>query len=65
MFCVCPWLCYAILCILSSFAIILIAEVGAGCFTSIVFLVSCDCYCSVALPCDSVGCSAMCDCGMS
>ena len=30
-----------------------------------VFLVSCDCYCFVALPYSAVGWSAMCDCGIS
>ena len=36
-------------------------EVKAGCFTLIVFLMSCDCYCSVALPQGAMGCSAVCD----
>ena len=40
-------------------------EERAGCFTLFVFLVSCDCYCSVALPHGDVGWSALCDCGIS
>ena len=36
-----------------------------GCFTIIVFLVSCDCYCSVAHPRGAMGLSAVCDCGIS
>ena len=34
-------------------------------FTLFVFLVSCDCYCSVVLPHYDVGWSAVCDCGIS
>ena len=30
-----------------------------------VFIVSCDCYCSVALPHCAVGWSEVCDCGIS
>ena len=30
-----------------------------------VFLMSCDCKCSVAFPCDAVGFSAVCDFGIS
>ena len=36
-------------------------EERAGYFTLIVFLVDCDCYCSVALPHGAMGLSAMCD----
>ena len=34
-------------------------------FGLIVFLMSCDCKCSVSLPHGVVGWSAVCDCGMS
>ena len=34
-------------------------------FNVIVFQMSCDCMCSVALPHDAVGLSAVCDCGIS
>ena len=37
----------------------------AGFFALIVFLVSCDSQCSVALPRGAVGSSAVCDCGIS
>ena len=37
----------------------------AACFALIVFLVSCDSQCSVALPHSVVGWSAVCDCGIS
>ena len=37
----------------------------AGCFTLIVFHVSCDCLCTVALPRGVVGWSAARDCGIS
>ena len=40
-------------------------EERAVCFVLIVFLMSCDCYCSVALPHAAVGWSAVCDCGIS
>ena len=52
----------------SSFAIILMGKRErdrAGCFTLIVFLMSCGCKCSVALPLGAVGWSAVCDCGIS
>ena len=53
----------------SSFVIILIGKSfitsEPGCFTLIVFLMSCDCKCSVALPHGAVGWSAVCDCGTS
>ena len=40
-------------------------EERAGCFTLFVFLVSCDCYCSVALPHGAVDWSAVSDCGIA
>ena len=40
-------------------------EKKTGCFTLIVYLVFCDCYCSVALSYGVVGWSAVCDCGIS
>ena len=61
----CFLFCYAILCVLSSFAIILTGKRIDGCFTLIVFLVFCDCYCSVALPRGAVGWSSVCDCCIS
>ena len=48
--------CCALLCVLTSFAI-----ERAGCFTLFVFLMSCDCYCSVALPHGAVGWSVVCE----
>ena len=39
-------------------------ERAAGCFTLFVFLVSCDCYYTVALPHGAVGWSAVCDCSI-
>ena len=39
-------------------------EERSGCFALLVFLVSCDCYCSVAIPHGAVGWSAVCDCGI-
>ena len=43
--------CYALLCVLSSFAIILKRTIErAGCFAFIVLRMSCYCKCSVALP---------------
>ena len=40
-------------------------EKRAGCLTYFVFLVSRDCYSSVALPHGAVGWSVVCDCGIS
>ena len=40
-------------------------EDRADCFALIVFLMSCDCWRSVALPHGAVGWSAVCDCGIS
>ena len=51
---------YTLLCVLSSFAVIL-----AGCFAFIVLRMSCYCKCSVALPNGAVCRSALCDCGIS
>ena len=59
---VCFLFCYAILCVLSSFAII-DEEEKSGCFTFIRFLMSCDCYSYVALPHGVMGGSAVGDCG--
>ena len=46
--------------VLHSFA----REERADCFILIVFLLSCDCKCSVYLPHGVVGWSAVCDCGI-
>ena len=43
-----PCFFYTLLSVLSSYAIIL--TMVTGCFTLIVVLMSCDCWCSVALP---------------
>ena len=64
-FCVWSLFCYAVLSVLSSFAIILRSKrerERAGCFTFIVVLMSCDCYCSVGLPHGAVEWAAACDC---
>ena len=57
-FCVCFWhlFCYSVL----SFLLVLQSsyeEERAGRFTVIVFLMACNCYCSVALHRGDVGCS--------
>ena len=57
---VCSMFCCALLCVLSSFAIILMGKIW---FALFVFLVSCDCY--VALPHGAMGWSAVYDCGIS
>ena len=54
--------CYVSLCVLSSFGNHLDKEERADCFTLIAFLVSCDCWCFMALPHSAVGWSAVCDC---
>ena len=53
--------CCALICVHSSFAIILIEKRAVG-FALFVFLVSPDC--CVALPHDATGLSAVCDCGI-
>ena len=45
---------YTLLCVL-LFCDCLDGEEKAGCFNLIVFLMSCDCFCSVALPHYAVG----------
>ena len=59
-FCVYSMLGYTLLCVFSSFAIILIGE-RAVCFALFAFFVSYDCY--VALSHEAMGLSAVCDCG--
>ena len=50
-FCVCTMFYCALLCVLSSFTIILMVKrKQAGCSTLFVFQMSCDSQCSVALP---------------
>ena len=56
---------YALLYVLSSFAIILMRMRELVCFAFIVFWMSCYCNCPVALPHCAVGWSAVCDCGIS
>ena len=55
---------YALLCVYSSFAIIL-KRGKAGCFPIIVLQMSCYCQFSVALPNSVMGWLAVCDCGIS
>ena len=57
--------CCVLLCVYSSFEIILIGRERerAGCFALFVFLVSRDC--CVALSHGATGLSAICDCGIS
>ena len=61
-FCNCSMFCCALLCV-TLFCNHLDGEERAGCFTLFVFLVSLDC--CVALPHDTTGLSAVCDCGIS
>ena len=63
-FCVNPLFCYAVLCVLSSFAITSLGKRELVVFL-FVFLMSCGCYHSLLLPRDAVGWSAVCDCGIS
>ena len=58
----CSMFCFVLLCVHSSFAIILVGK-RAGCFALFVFLVSPD-FC-VALPHGVTALSAVCDCGIS
>ena len=55
----------ALLCVFSSFAIILKKKERTGCFVFIVLQMSCYSNCSVALPHGAVGKSAVHDCGIS
>ena len=57
--------CCALIRVLSSFAIILMGEERAGCYTLFVFLMSCVCHCAVDLPHGAVGWSVVCDSGIS
>ena len=57
--------CCALLCVLSSFTVILKRKRGrAGCLAFIVLRMSCKCKCSVTLPHGAVGWSALCDSGI-
>ena len=62
--CVCSLFCYTVLSINSSFALIPLGNRELIAFILIVFLLSCDCKCSVSLPHGVVGLSAVCDCGI-
>ena len=67
-FCNCSMFCCALLCVHYSFAIIAMGKrelFDLLCFKWFVFLVSRDCYVTVALPHDVTGLSAVCDCGIS
>ena len=64
-FCVVSLFCYALLCIHSSFAIILKRKRKPVALFFIALQMSCYCKCSVALPHSAVGWSAVCDCGIS
>ena len=57
--------CCELLCVFSSFCYHFDGEERVGCLPLFVFLMSCDCYCSVALHNDAVGWSALCDCGIA
>ena len=57
-FCVSSMFCCTLLCVLLVYNHF-DGEERIGCFTMFVFLVSCDCYCSVALPNGVVGWSAV------
>ena len=59
-FCVAFLLCYLVVCVPSSFTIILTA-----CFTSVVFLLVCGCLYSVALSPCAVGWTVVCDVAFS
>ena len=59
-FCICYMFCCTLLCILSSFTIILMGKREL-----VALLMSCFCYCSVVLPHDAVGWSTVCHCGIS
>ena len=52
--------CFALICVSSVFAVVL---VGSGYFAVFVFLVFC-CFC-VARPCSTMGLSTVCDCGIN
>ena len=52
------------MCVFFSFAMILMGDRRACCFTLIVFVMSCDCYCSAALPRDAVALSAGYNCNI-
>ena len=58
------FVCYALLCVNFSVAIILKREKG-GCFAIVVLHMYCYYKCSVALPYGTVGWSAVCGCGIS
>ena len=61
--CNCSMFCCVLLCVLSSFAIILMGKRELVVLLCFVFLVSHDCF--VALPHGAMGLSAVCDCGIS
>ena len=56
---------YALLCVCSSFAIILKRKTEPVALLFIVLRMSCYCNCSVALPHGALGWSAVCGCGIS
>ena len=58
------WFCYAIFCVLFRFSIILVGKRERE-STLIVFLMSCGCYCHVALSHGAMCQYALCDCGIS
>ena len=55
----------AILCVLSSFAIILKRKRELVALLFIVLRMSCYCKCSVTLPNGAMGLSVLCDCGIT
>ena len=62
---VCSMFYWAFLCLLFLFCNHLGGDKIAGCFTLFVILVTCNCYCSVAVPRGSVGWPVVCDCYFS
>ena len=62
-FCNCSMFSSALLCVHSSFTIILMGKERAGCLALFVILLSRDC--CVALPRGAMGLFAVCDCGIS
>ena len=55
--------CSAVLCVLYSFVIISLGKERAGCFTFVVFLMSCRCY-YLTIPHGAMGWSVVCESGI-
>ena len=61
-FCICSLFCCSLICVISSFTIILMGKAVGFTF---VFLLSCDCYCSVAFPHSAECWCKVCNCGIN